>query len=120
MPKISIASPQETVPIDRARMRELAGRVCSGQATTGQIVRRILAGKLRAGIEARRRSQDTFQPLIFFPEFKALITGAKHNRPAPPRRSNWGSPPAWLLVAVTGSLLIGLLAGLAALGCVHL
>ncbi len=91
------------------------GRLCQGRATTGQIIERVQAGQLPAGVEARRHSQDDFQPLIFFPEFRILVTGKLS--PHIQLGEETGSPSPWLLLAAVSSLVLGLLAGLAALGC---
>ncbi len=98
------------------RYRNHDGRICNGRATTGQIIRRVRDGRLPVGVEARRHSQDSFQPLTFFPEFHSLISGEKVTRGVEPVRPPGGSLPSWLLLVVVGSLLVGEAAGLATLG----
>lgn len=92
------------------------GRMRKGRATTVRIIEQIQAGNWPASVEARRHNQDVYQPLTAFPEFRVLISGKKI-APPPHLAEKVGSPPSWPLVVAVSSLLLGLLAGLAALGC---
>lgn len=101
------------------RYRNRDGRVFKGRATTMQIIQHLKAGSLPAAVEARRQGQDAFQPLAFYPEFRDLLTRAKLARLGQPPDGKCCSLPSWL-VLVSGCLLLGLLAGLAVLGCLYL
>jgi serine/threonine-protein kinase len=73
------------------RYRNPEGRLCRARATTPQIVRRLRAGRLPAGAEARRPPQPTFQPLKFFPEFRSVRPARR--RSAPPAPAADAAPP---------------------------
>jgi serine/threonine-protein kinase len=113
LPANAAASPVGTWFV---RYRNRDGRLCNGRATTGQIIERVQAGQLPIGVEARRHSKDLFQPLTVFPEFRALMTAHKI-APSGQSSCDCGSPSSWLFLVAVSSMLLGLLAGLAALGC---
>jgi serine/threonine-protein kinase len=102
------------------RYRKPDGRICNGRATTGQILHRLRDGRLPTEVEARRRGQDCFHPLDFFPEFQGLLTTAPSARSLiHGDRPVQASLRPWFLLAAAGSLLLGFLAGLLALSCLH-
>jgi len=102
------------------RYRNRDGRLCKGRATTRQIIQRVQAGNLPACVEARRHGQDVFQPLVVYPEFRSLMTPEKLARLTKSDEDKCCTLSSWLVVLAASSLFLGLLAGLAALGCLHL
>ena len=103
------------------RYRNRKGRLCSGRATTTQIVDRLQTGKLPFGIEARRQKQGSYHPLSFYSEFQSVLARASSacTLPGPPREGSV-APRPWFLLFITWSLFLGLLAVAAALGCMGL
>jgi eukaryotic-like serine/threonine-protein kinase len=70
------------------RYRTSSGRICTGRGTTNAILRRLRAGRLPRGLEARRQNhaRDAFHPLAYFPEFQTstIFAGRLH-----PQTRSW-------------------------------